>query len=73
MQKLLDQLIALSPADAKRPEELVNLLTEPDMMGAVSLKTSELQNIVDKFKMILAVLSHMGTREEDVPGVRAAL
>lgn len=59
--ELLDQLTALSPADAKRSKELVSLLTGPDMMDAVSLKPSELLSISDKFKMLKAVLPSMGT------------
>lgn len=59
--ELLDQLTALSPADAKRSKELVSLLTGPDMMGAVSLKPSEIMTISDKFKILKAVLPSMGT------------
>lgn len=59
-KRLLDQLEALSPADAKRSRELVRLVTGRGMMGGMSLKPPELSGILDKLKMFLAVLPHMG-------------
>jgi phytoene dehydrogenase-like protein len=59
--RLLDQLIALSPEDAERSRELVRLVTGPDMMGAVSLKPSELLGISDRLKTLVAVLPHIRT------------
>ena len=58
--RLLDQLRALSPADAKLSQEFVRLVTGQGMMGAASLKPSELSGIFDKLKTFLAVLPHMG-------------
>ena len=58
--RLLDQLRALSPADAKLSQEFVHLVTGQGMMGAASLKPSELSGIFDKLKTFLAVLPHMG-------------
>ena len=58
--RLLDQLITLSPADAELSQEFVRLVTGQGMMGAASLKPSELSGIFDRLKMFLAVLPHMG-------------
>ncbi|MFN2286170.1 MAG: phytoene desaturase family protein [Anaerolineae bacterium] len=59
-QRLLDQLIALSPADAKLSREFVRLVSGRGIMGAASLKSPELSGMFDNLKMILAVLPQMG-------------
>jgi len=59
-EKLVAQLKALSPADAKRSEQLVRLVGGPSMMGAASLKPAEHFSLIDRFKMFFAILPFFG-------------
>jgi len=55
-ERLLDQLISLSPADEKLSREFVRLISGRGMMGAMSLKPSELSGIWDKVKLFRSIL-----------------
>jgi phytoene dehydrogenase-like protein len=55
-KKLEDQMLAISPEDAKLTREFTNLIFGPDIMNAALLKPSELTTISDKLKQLLAVL-----------------
>jgi len=59
-QRLLEQMLALSPADEKLSRELVGLLSAPGMMGAASLKPPETFGLFDNVRMMFAVLPLMG-------------
>lgn len=59
-QQLEQQMLALSPADAKLTKEFISLFYGRGMTGAISLKPSELAGPLDGLKMILAVLPLMG-------------
>ena len=58
---LEEQMLALSPADAKLTKEFIRLLIGRDMSGAMSLKPSEMAGPLDSLKMLWAVLPLMGT------------
>jgi phytoene dehydrogenase-like protein len=60
-RRLEEQMLALSPADARLTRELVRLLGGRDMMGALSLKPAEMMGPLDWLKMMGAVLPLMGT------------
>ncbi len=55
-KKLEDDMIAISPDDAKTIKEFTAVVFGPDMMKAASLKPSELKNLTDKVKVIPAIL-----------------
>ena len=54
--RLLDQLLSLSPADEKLSREFVRLVSGRGMMGAMSLRPSELSGLPDKLKLFWAIL-----------------
>jgi len=58
---LEEQMLALSPADAKLTKEFIRLLTGRDMSGAMSLKPPEMAGSLDSLKRLAAVLPLMGT------------
>jgi phytoene dehydrogenase-like protein len=58
--KLLDQLLALSPADEKLSRELVRHVSGRGIMGAMSLKPPELSGMLDKLKLLWAILPSLG-------------
>ena len=60
-QRLEEQMLALSPADAKLTREFVRLVCGPDMIGAASLKPAELAGLFDNLGMMFAVLPLLGT------------
>jgi phytoene dehydrogenase-like protein len=60
-RRLEEQMLALSPADARLTIELVRLLFGRDMMGALSLKPAEMAGPLDTLKMLAAVLPLIGT------------
>jgi len=60
-QRLEEQMLALSPADAELARELVRLVCGPDMMAASSLKPAELAGLSDFLRMSLAILPLLGT------------
>ena len=60
-KKLEQQMLELSPADAKVIKEFVRLFTGRYMMGAMSLKPAEMTNLFDKIKMVVAILPMMRT------------
>jgi phytoene dehydrogenase-like protein len=60
-QRLEEQMLALSPADAKLTQEFVRLVCGPNMMGAASLKPAELTGLFDNLGMIFAILPLFGT------------
>lgn len=53
-------MLAISPADAELTREFIDLIFGPDMMKAGSLKPSELKNIFDKVKTMVAILPLIG-------------
>jgi phytoene dehydrogenase-like protein len=53
---LLDQMLALSPGDEKLSREFVRLISGRGIMGAMSLRPSELSGIADKLRMFLTLL-----------------
>ena len=55
-KKLEDQMLAISPEDAKLTREFTKLIFGPDIMNAALLKPSELTTISDKLKQLFAVL-----------------
>ncbi len=59
--RLEEQMLALSPADAKLTKEFIRLFTGRNMMGAMSLKPAEMAGPFDTLKMLVAVLPLMGT------------
>ena len=60
-RRLEEQMLALSPADAKLTKELIRLLSGRSMAGALSLKPAEMAGPFDKLKMLAAVLPLLGT------------
>jgi len=60
-KQLLEQLVALSPADAKLSREFVRLIAGRDMMNAMPLKPAEMTNFFDTLRMIWSVLPLLGT------------
>jgi phytoene dehydrogenase-like protein len=59
--RLEEQMLALSPADAKVTKDFIGLFAGRGMMGAMSLKPAEMAGPLDKLKMLAAVLPRMGT------------
>jgi phytoene dehydrogenase-like protein len=60
-RRLEEQMLALSPADAKLTKEFIRLFAGKGMMGAMSLKPTEMAGPFDTLKMLAAVLPLMGT------------
>jgi phytoene dehydrogenase-like protein len=58
---LEEQMLALSPLDAKLTKEFVRLFTGRSMMGAMLLKPAEMIGLFDKMKMMVAFLPLLGT------------
>ena len=59
--RLLDQMTALSPDDARLIKKFIRLYTGRDMMNAMTLKPAEMTGILDKLKTAAAILPLMGT------------
>ncbi len=59
--RLEDQMLALSPPDARLTREFVRLLAGKGMLDSVSLKPPELKGPIDGLKMLVAILPLMGT------------
>ncbi|MDY6834321.1 MAG: NAD(P)/FAD-dependent oxidoreductase [Chloroflexota bacterium] len=55
-QRLEEQMLALSPADAKLTKEFICLTSGRDMMGAMSLKPVEMDGPFDTLKKLMAIL-----------------
>ena len=55
-KKLEDEMLAISPEDAKLIKEFIRIIFGPDMMKAASLKPAELKNLFDKLKVIPVIL-----------------
>jgi phytoene dehydrogenase-like protein len=55
-EKLEHDMRAISPEDADLIKEFTDVIFGPGMVNAASLKPGKLQNIRDKFRMMLAVL-----------------
>ena len=55
-KELEDEMLAISPADAKLIKEFISIIFGPDMMNAASLKPAELKNLYDKIKVIPFIL-----------------
>jgi phytoene dehydrogenase-like protein len=60
LDRLEEQMLALSPADAGRTKEFMRLLARKSMAEAMSLKPAELTGFGDKLKMLAAVLPLLG-------------
>jgi phytoene dehydrogenase-like protein len=60
-QRLEEQMLALSPADAKLTKEFVRLLSRKGIFGAMSLKPAEMVSVFGSLRMMAAVLPLMGT------------
>ncbi len=60
-RRLEEQMLALSPSDAKLTKEFVRLFTGRNMMGGMSLKPAEMASLFDKLKMMGAILPLLGT------------
>ena len=60
-KRLEEQMLALSPADAKLTHEFVRLVCGPNLMAASDLKPPELNGPFDNTRMMFAVLPLMGT------------
>lgn len=60
-RRLEEQMLALSPSDAKLIKEFVKLFTGRSMNGAMSLKPAEMSGLFDKLKMMVAILPLLGT------------
>jgi len=60
-QRLEEQMLALSPADAELTREFVRLVCGPNMMGAASPKPAELAGPFDNLRMMFAILPLLGT------------
>jgi phytoene dehydrogenase-like protein len=60
-QRLEEQMLALSPADAKLTREFVRLVCGPNLMAAASLKPTELTGPFDNLGMMFAILPLLGT------------
>jgi phytoene dehydrogenase-like protein len=55
-KKLEEAMIAISPEDTGLIKEFTRIVFGPDMMKAASLKPAELKNLVDRLKVIPAIL-----------------
>ncbi|MBN1561913.1 NAD(P)/FAD-dependent oxidoreductase [candidate division KSB1 bacterium] len=60
-QRLQEQMIEHSSADADLINEFVRLINGRNMMGAMSLRPAEMTTIFDKLKMMAAILPLLGT------------
>jgi phytoene dehydrogenase-like protein len=60
-RRLEEQMLALSPADARLIKEFIHLTTHGDITGLMSLKPEEMAGPLDTLKMLAAVLPLMGT------------
>jgi phytoene dehydrogenase-like protein len=58
-EKLEEQMLAISPDDEELIREFTSLLFGRDMMKAASLKPQKLLNLVDKIRMITAILRRL--------------
>ena len=59
-QRLKDQMLALSPADANLIKEFVRLLSGKSIMTGASLKPAEMFSLMDNIKMAAAFFPLMG-------------
>ena len=55
-KQLEDEMLAISPEDAKLIKEFISIIFGPDMMKASSMKPTELKNLFDKLKVIPFIL-----------------
>ena len=60
-QRLEEQMLALSPADAKLTKEFVGLVCGPNMMAAASLEPTEMTGVFDNLRLVPAILPFLGT------------
>lgn len=60
-RRLEDQMLALSPADAGPIREFIRLLAGRSIMDAASLTPPEMVGLIDRVRMLAAVLPLMGT------------
>ena len=60
-QRLEEQMLALSPADADLTREFVRLVCGPGLMAAASLKPAELAGLGDFVRTAFAILPLLGT------------
>ena len=60
-QRLEEQMLALSPADAKLSREFVRLVCGPNMMAAASLEPTEMTGVFDNLRLVPAILPFLGT------------
>jgi phytoene dehydrogenase-like protein len=58
--RLQEQMLALSPADARLIKQFVRHLSGRNMMGAMSLKPAEMNGFFDRLKMGSAILPFLG-------------
>jgi phytoene dehydrogenase-like protein len=55
-QKVEDQMIAISPEDAKQIKKFTRMIFGPDILDAASLKPAELSSFFDRIKMFPKIL-----------------
>ena len=60
-RRLEEQMLALSPADAKQIKAFIRLIAGKDMSAMVSLKPAEMARPLDRLKMLATLLPSMGT------------
>lgn len=60
-QRLEEQMLSLSPADAKLSREFVRLVCGPNMMAAASLEPTEMTGVFDNLRLVPAILPFLGT------------
>ena len=60
-RRLLEQMLALSPADSRLTKTFIRLFTGRSMMNTMSLKPAEISGLFGKLKMMAAILPLMGT------------
>jgi len=58
--RVLAQMIQISPADEKLSREFVQLMFGPGMMDLASLKPAEMTGLLDRIKMMFKVLPFIG-------------
>ncbi|MGB8357306.1 MAG: NAD(P)/FAD-dependent oxidoreductase [Bacteroidales bacterium] len=59
-KELEDEMLAISPDDAKLIKEFIRIIFGTDLMKAASLKPAELRNLADKLKVIPVILPLIG-------------
>jgi len=59
-RRLETQMLALSPADAALTREFLTIYCGPGLMGAASLKPTELTGMLDKLRMMRVLLPMLG-------------